>query len=141
MLCGSFWIYKNLHIPLWDGGDCHAMETAIEIFTVLLIIAGGVFFTGGLMGRGFLVGSLVLVVFVFLSPFFFYIYAAVTVFFVVCVILMSIFGLVLECMSRCTGKIQKNKSGAAPSDPCAVRIDQAKCGDTGAEAIQPSRLP
>jgi len=31
-LCGSFWMYSSLNIPIWDGGDCRWMETFVKIF-------------------------------------------------------------------------------------------------------------
>ena len=30
-LCGSFWMYSSLNIPIWDGGDCRWMETFVYV--------------------------------------------------------------------------------------------------------------
>ena len=31
-LCGSFWMYSSLNIPIWDGGDGQWMEIFVQIF-------------------------------------------------------------------------------------------------------------
>ena len=32
-LCGSFWMYSSLNIPIWDGGDCFMMEIMVFMFS------------------------------------------------------------------------------------------------------------
>ena len=32
-LCGSFWMYSSLNIPIWDGGDCFMMEVMVFMFS------------------------------------------------------------------------------------------------------------
>ena len=72
-LCGSFWMYSSLNIPIWDGGDCFMMEVMVFMFSgfgafltlVLLFTAAG--------ARSLPAAVLVLVFGVLLFPFALYI--------------------------------------------------------------------
>jgi len=72
-LCGSFWMYSSLNIPIWDGGDCFMMEVMVFMFSGF-----GAFLTLALLfaaagARSLPAAVLVLVFGVLLFPFTLYI--------------------------------------------------------------------
>jgi len=72
-LCGSFWMYSSLNIPIWDGGDCFMMEVMVFMFSGF-----GAFLTLALLfaaagARSLPAAVLVLVFGVLLFPFALYI--------------------------------------------------------------------
>jgi len=79
MMCGDFWIYSGLHMPLWDGGDCRTLATFVYIFTVV----GFCFTAGSVIGmcrNGHLLYSVFCLVFgIVISPFILYMLAGIEV--------------------------------------------------------------
>ena len=72
-LCGSFWMYSSLNIPIWDGGNCFMMEVMVFMFSGF-----GAFLTLALLfaaagARSLPAAVLVLVFGVLLFPFALYI--------------------------------------------------------------------
>jgi len=72
-LCGSFWMYSSLNIPIWDGGDCRWMETFVWVFSFLGVLFTLLLLCGAAGARSLPAGVLALVFGVLLFPFALYI--------------------------------------------------------------------
>ena len=127
MMCGDFWIYSGLHMPLWDGGDCRTLATFVYIFTVV-----GFCFTAGsvlvMCRNGHLLYSVFCLVFgIVISPFILYMLAGIEVAGLLFLLGWAILGLVVLLCSCCCRnqdkKAEKKSDNSSSSKLSRVRID------------------
>ena len=90
-LCGSFWMYSSLNIPIWDGGDCFMMEVMVFMFSGF-----GAFLTLALLftaagARSLPAAVLVLVFGVLLFPFTLYILIIAALVYLIAVVIFLVY--------------------------------------------------
>ena len=72
-LCGSFWMYSSLNIPIWDGGDCFMVEIMVWLLSGFGVALTLILLGGAAQARSLPAGVLFLVFGVLLFPFTLYI--------------------------------------------------------------------
>ena len=145
MMCGDFWIYSGLHMPLWDGGDCRTLATFVYIFTVV----GFCFTAGSVIGmcrNGHLLYSVFCLVFgIVISPFILYMLAGIEVAGLLFLLGWAILGLVVLLCSCCCRnqdkKAEEKSDNSSSSKLSRVRIDIGDVQKQGTEIEETIHSP
>jgi len=145
MMCGDFWIYSGLHMPLWDGGDCQTLKTFVYVFTVV----GFCFTAGSVIGmcrNGHLLYSVFCLVFgIVISPFILYMLVGIEVAGLLFLLGWAILGLVVLLCSCCCRnqdkKAEKKSDNSSSSKLSRVRIDIGDVQKQGTEIEETIHSP
>ena len=105
-------IYTGIHMPIFNGGDCSALEGAVNVFTVVSIVITSMLACAGLKDGALISSLFCLVVGVAISPFMLYVYVFLLALFFLCVVLYLIFHPVLYSIQSCMDrwKIERARS-------------------------------
>jgi len=145
MMCGDFWIYSGLHMPLWDGGDCQTLKTFVYVFTVV-----GFCFTAGsvlvMCRNGHLLYSVFCLVFgIVISPFILYMLVGIEVAGLLFLLGWAILGLVVLLCSCCCRnqdkKAEEKSDNSSSSKLSRVRIDIGDVQKQGTEIEETIHSP